>query len=140
MPHETKTGQVLITGARSATSPWRSQIFELENSNEIHLPFSPCEKILLLHVDDVARMLVILLKASRPTHATYNACCEPVAVSELKRELESLRPNRRVSLASEASTGNPQKLDCGRFEKEFNFRTISIFERLRGSGQPAEFL
>src|SRR5207302_5962940 len=121
-------------GGRSVSSAWRSQIFDELRSGApkvISLPFVASERILLVHVDDVARMLVALLEVSKPEHCVYNAPCESVVVADLKREVESLNPNLRITLGTQVAVGNPHRLDSRRFEQEFGFRTVSIFERLR---------
>ncbi|HLZ43023.1 MAG TPA: NAD(P)-dependent oxidoreductase [Candidatus Sulfotelmatobacter sp.] len=128
-----RIGRVVGPGAQSTTSAWRSQIFErlsAESPAQISLPYVASEKILLVHVDDVARML---LQAARPAHAVYNACCESVAVGELKRQFEALNSNLRVKLGEAAVVGNPRMVDCSRFSGEFNFKMPSIFEQLRAA-------
>jgi len=129
-----RIGRVVGPGAASATSAWRSQIFELLGTAqpaEIELPYADTERILVVHVEDVAKMLVTLLATPRPAHSVYNAVCESVAVGELKREVERLNPRLRVSLGGEAVVGNPRRLDSSRFGGEFRFEAVSIFELLR---------
>lgn len=131
-----RIGRVVGAGARSASSAWRSQIFEqlgASSSVEIALPYAASERILVVHVDDVAKMLVALLQTARPTHAIYNALCESIVVADLKREVERLNSNITVSLGGEAVVGNPRLLDCSRFAREFEFQALPIFERLRMS-------
>ena len=87
-----RIGRVVGPGARSVSSAWRSEIFEFlgsTNATEIALPYVGSERILLVHLDDVARMLVALLDAAHPAHSIYNAVCESVVVDELKREVEA---------------------------------------------------
>lgn len=129
-----RIGRVVGAGAQSATSAWRSAIFETLAARapmELCLPFVGTERILLVHVEDVARMLSLLLRAPRLSHTTYNAPCESVVVSELKRVVESLNSNVRVTLGKEEAVGNPRRLDARRFEKEFGFQTVPMFEQLR---------
>jgi len=129
-----RIGRVVGPGAQSATSAWRSQIFELlgaAQATEIALPYLGSERILLVHVDDVARMLVTLLQASAPAHAVYNAPCESIVVADLKREVEALNANLKVKLGEEFAAGNPRLLDSSRFQKEFDFETVPIVEQLR---------
>jgi UDP-glucose 4-epimerase len=133
-----RIGRVVGVGARSATSAWRSEIFERLQTRlqtktpvELLLPFVGTERILLLHVEDVAKMLLELLRAPRPAHMIYNAPCDSVTVSELKREIESLNPKIRVKLGDLEAVGNPRRLDSSRFESEFGFHAIPIFERLK---------
>jgi UDP-glucose 4-epimerase len=131
-----RIGRVVGAGARSTTSAWRSEIFErLQTATpvELSLPFVGTERLLLLHVEDVARMLLELLRAPRPSHTIYNAPCDSVTVSELKREIESLNPKIRVKLGNLKAVGNPRRLDSRRFENEFGFHAIPIFEQLKGA-------
>ncbi len=128
-----RIGRVVGPGAQSASSAWRSQIFELLDANrstEIALPYAGSEKLLMVHVDDVARMLLALLQVSRPAHAVYNAPCESVVVADLKREVESLNSNIRVKLGEGFAVGNPRLLDCSRFQREFGFVIVPIIEQL----------
>lgn len=129
-----RIGRVVGPGARSATSAWRSEIFELLKADypcQILLPYQTSEKILLLHVDDLAAMLMTLLRASHVKHWVYNAPCRSILVGDLKRVIEDLNPKITVTLGDGRPAGNPQMLDYERFQKEFNFETVPIFDRLR---------
>jgi UDP-glucose 4-epimerase len=130
-----RIGRVVGPGARSTTSAWRSQIFELlsAESGNIALPYTSSERVLLVHVEDAARALVTLLDASSPRHAIYNAPCESWVVQDLKNELESLNPKLRVTSGDAYANGNPRLLDASRFQNEFSFATRSIAERLRAA-------
>jgi nucleoside-diphosphate-sugar epimerase len=133
-----RIGRVVGSGARSASSAWRSQIFEClasEHAAQIALPYVGSERILLVHVDDVAKMLVGLLQAERPAHTVYNAGCESVVVADLKREVESLNSNIRVRLGEAYASGNPRLLDWSRFREEFGFQTLPIFEQLQRAAE-----
>jgi len=129
-----RIGRVVGSGARSASSAWRSQIFEYlasTHAREIILPYVGSERILLAHVDDVAKMLAELLRAPKPVHSVYNAACESVVVADLKREVERLNPLVKVGLGEAYASGNPRRLDWSRLQDEFGFQTLPIFERLR---------
>jgi UDP-glucose 4-epimerase len=129
-----RIGRVVGPGAQSRTSAWRSQIFELLGAGalaEIALPYVGSERVLLVHVDDVARMLVELLQASHAKHAVYNAPCESVVVADLKREVEALNANIEIKLSEGFVVGNPRLLDSNRFQQEFDFKTAPIFDQLR---------
>ena len=129
-----RIGRVVGPGAHSASSAWRSQIFELlasRDAAEIALPYVGSEELLLVHVDDVAKMLVSLLQAASPAHSVYNAACESVVVSDLKRELESLNSKLRVTVGKDYALGNPRLLNSSRLRQEFRFQTVPIFEQLR---------
>jgi nucleoside-diphosphate-sugar epimerase len=128
-----RIGRVVGPGARSVTSAWRSEIFEqlsVVSSAEIEIPYADSERILLVHVDDVAAMLLQLLRAPRPAHCVYNAACESVVVGELKKEIERLNPRLRVKLGRLEVVGNPRRVEWLRLAGEFGFGTVPIFEHL----------
>jgi nucleoside-diphosphate-sugar epimerase len=136
-----RSGRVVGPGAHSASSAWRSQIFEFLGAarpEQIDMPYASSERILLVHVEDVARMLVTLLEAKHPKHVVYNAVCESVEVGALKGTVESLNANVQVKLGGEAVVGNPRRLDSSRFAGEFGFGAEPVFERIaraaRGGG------
>jgi nucleoside-diphosphate-sugar epimerase len=129
-----RIGRVVGPGAHSVTSAWRSQIFEFLDSRqpaEIVIPYSSSEKLLLVHVDDVASMLVTLVQAPSQAHPVYNAPCESMVVADLKREVENLNSRITVRLGSELAVGNPRLLDASRFQREFGFEVKPIFDQLR---------
>jgi nucleoside-diphosphate-sugar epimerase len=133
-----RIGRVIGPGAQSTSSPWRSQIFEFlgaRDAAEIALPYVGSERVLLVHVDDVAKMLVTLLDASSPMYSVYNAPSESVVVSDLKCDVEKLNSNVSVKLGGECATGNPRLLDATRFRQEFGFQTVPIFEQLRRAAE-----
>ena len=131
-----RIGRVVGPGARSVSSAWRSEIFELlgtTHATGIALPYVGSERILLVHLDDVARMLVALLQAACPAHAIYKAACESVVVDDLKRELERLNPMLSVRLGETHALGNPRRLDSSRVRQEFGIQTLPIFEQLKAA-------
>jgi nucleoside-diphosphate-sugar epimerase len=128
-----RIGRVVGPGAHSTSSAWRSRIFELlasRDAAEIALPYVGSEKLLLAHVDDVAKMLVSLLQTASPAHSVYNAACESVGVFDLKQELESLNSKLRVTIGKDYALGNPRLLDSSRLRQELHFQTLPIFEQL----------
>jgi nucleoside-diphosphate-sugar epimerase len=128
-----RIGRVVGAGARSTTSAWRSEIFEcLEKASpaEIEIPYADSERILLVHVEDLAKMFLHLLQAPQPSHSVYNAGCESVIVGKLKSEIERLNSRLGVKLGGHAVVGNPGRVDWSRFAGEFGFRSVPIFERL----------
>ena len=131
-----RIGRVVGPGAQSATSAWRSEIFELlaaKSPAEISLPYVASERILLVQVEDVAKMLVTLLRAPELRHSVYNACCESVMVGDLKRHLEGLNPNLQVTLGDATAVGNPRMINCSQFSGEFDFKMPSIFKQLQAA-------
>lgn len=131
-----RIGRVLGPGSASTTSAWRSQVFEWLQTREpadILVPYVGSERLLLVHVDDVARAMLTLLAAPRPRHAIYNAPCESWLVSDLKHELESLNPHLRVAMGDAPAHGNPRLLDSSRFSNEFRFQMLPLRQRLRSA-------
>jgi UDP-glucose 4-epimerase len=129
-----RIGRVVGPGARSTTSAWRSEMFELLSANragEVRIPYVGSERVLLVHVEDAARALITLLQGPRPAHAIYNAPCESWVVNDLRQEIESLHPNVGVELGDEYAKGNPRLLDFSRFRDEFRFEIVPIVQRLR---------
>jgi nucleoside-diphosphate-sugar epimerase len=98
---------------------------------EVPLPYIGNERLLLVHVDDIARAILALLEAPHAAHAIYNAPCESWVVSDLKQELESLNPHLRVALGDAHAQGNPRLLDSSRFCMEFRFKMLPLGEWLR---------
>jgi len=128
-----RIGRVVGPGAQSATSAWRSEIFECiraGGSTDIAIPYAEQERILLVHVEDVARMLAILLGHPRPAYGVYNAPCESVIVGELKRVVERANPGVRVKLSGQAVVGNPRQVDWSRLAGEFGVEVVPVFEQL----------
>ena len=127
-----RIGRVVGPGAASTASAWRSEIFErlAGGSGEISIPYSESERILLVHVEDVARMLLELVQARRVAYGVYNAGCESVVVEELRLEIERLNPHVRISLGGDAVVGNPRQVDSSRFSTEFGLNVASVFGRL----------
>jgi nucleoside-diphosphate-sugar epimerase len=134
-----RIGRAVGAGARSATSAWRSEIFEClgpAGHGEIVIPFAASESILLVHVEDVAKMLVSLVEAPTLAHNVYNAACESVVVGELKGEIERLNPRVRVRLEGQAVVGNPRRADWSRLAGEFGVEVVPILEQLAVSAKP----
>lgn len=129
-----RIGRVVGPGAQSVTSAWRSEISELLKADypaEISLPYRASENLLVLHVDDLAAMLLCLVRASSVTHTVYNAPCKSVIAGDLKRVVEDLNSNITVKLGDGTPAGNPQMLDASRFQNEFHCESVSVFDRLR---------
>ncbi len=127
-----RIGRVVGPGARSTTSAWRSEIFECMGgqSGEISIPYAESERILLVHVEDVARMLLELVRAPRLKHGVYNAACESVIVGELRSEIQKLNPTLRMRRCEDSVVGNPRRVDWSRFAEEFGFEIVPMFEQL----------
>lgn len=125
-----RIARVVGPGIRKTSSPWRSQIFEARpNSQTIGIPFSPNAVLSLVHVEDVARMLILLLDAAHLRHCVYNTPVEVWHAKQLSEVVENIR-GVPVELDSDAGHGGGPICDGSRFAEEFGFRAPAIRERL----------
>lgn len=124
-----RIARVVGPGIKKTSSPWRSQIFEaVPQSESIRIPFSPEAMLSLVHVEDVARMLFTLVKATEVNSFVYNTPAEIWEVKELKGLVEKLR-GIRMELAPEGAWGGPM-CDGSRFAREFGFQLRSLRDYL----------
>src|SRR5439155_10187004 len=80
-----RIARVVGPGIRRTSSPWRSQIFEASpNSEPVRIPFSLDAMLSLVHVEDVARMLLVLFEAANVNQYIYNAPVEIWQAKQLK--------------------------------------------------------
>jgi nucleoside-diphosphate-sugar epimerase len=129
-----RIARVVGPGARQTSSPWRSQIFERsQHLNSIHIPFCPEATLSLVHVEDVARMLITLLDAPAARSSVYNTPVEIWTAQELKEAIEDLW-SIRVELDAGGCHGGPV-CEGSRFALEFGFHLRGIRDRL--SKEPA---
>jgi len=129
---------VVGSGGTSVTSAWRNQIFEYLGSQkprDVFIPYSPDEILPLVHVEDIAGMLVTLGGAKRCSDRIYNSFGECVHPGELKNEIESLNPKVRVTLGNAAVTGCARAIDSSRFAHEFGILPDGFWQRLRKEAQ-----
>jgi nucleoside-diphosphate-sugar epimerase len=129
---------VVGAGGTSATSPWRNQIFEClrsAESKEVFVPYPPDETLPLVHVDEIADMLATLTSAQRCSHRIYNSFGDCVKPGELKKQIESLNPNVRVTLGDSSVTGCARAIDSSRFAREFGGAPVGFWESLRADAR-----
>jgi nucleoside-diphosphate-sugar epimerase len=123
--------RVVGSGIKKTSSPWRSQIFEgLPRSESIRIPFSPRAMLSLVHVEDVARMLFTLTKATEVNSFVYNTPAEIWEVKQLSELVEKLR-GVHVELGPEGAHGGPM-CDGTRFAREFRFQLRELRDHLLG--------
>ena len=125
-----RIARVVGPGIRKTSSPWRSQIFEASPKSEpIRIPFSPDAMLSLVYVEDVARMLLMLLEAAHVNHCIYNTPVEIWQAKQLKEVVENAR-GVPVQLDDDAGHLGGPICDGSRFAQEFEFRTPALRERL----------
>jgi nucleoside-diphosphate-sugar epimerase len=125
-----RIARVVGPGIKKSSSPWRAQICErVSDHSPIHIPFSPDAMLSLVHVLDVARMLLTLVEAPRVSASVYNTPAEIWEARRLKEFIEQRR-NVRIQLGPELAHGGPMS-DGSRFAKEFAFQFRGLREYLR---------
>ncbi len=121
---------VIGPGARNTSSPWRSQIFEKLGSNEkISLPYEPHDPLTVVHVDDVASMMVTLARAKSLQHTIYNTPAELLSAAQLKQAVESAAPETHIELSGRTRALAPLA-DGSRFMQEFGFQITPLQQSL----------
>jgi len=124
-----RIARVIGPGIKKTSSPWRSQIFEERSEQDpIQIPFEPGTELSLVHVEDVARMLVTLAEASRLQSGVYNTPAETWEVKSLKEAVEEAK-GVRIELGMDSLHGGPG-CDGSRFAKEFGFQLQGLREAL----------
>jgi nucleoside-diphosphate-sugar epimerase len=127
---------------KSSSSQWRSRIFEAppevassQQFTSIHIPYSPEAMLSLVHVEDVARMLVTLVDAPATKNAFYNTPAEVWTAEQLKEAVEELK-DISIKLDESGTHGGPV-CDGSRFAQEFGFHLRGLREHLSKGPQAA---
>lgn len=124
-----RIARVIGLGIRKTASPWRSQIFErFPQAASILIPFPPEARLSLVHVEDVARMLVLLAETAHTRSWVYNTPAETWEASQLKALVEEIR-GIQVDLGQEGDFAGPT-CDGQCFAEEFRFQVRGLSERL----------
>ena len=124
-----RIARVVGPGIRKTSSPWRSQIFDaLSTHNPVHIPFGPGELLSVVHVHEVARMLVTLAHAARVTKTVYNSPVEVWETKKLKQLLEQTK-GISVELRRDGAGAGPV-CDGRKFAQEFAFQLRGLRDYL----------
>jgi nucleoside-diphosphate-sugar epimerase len=124
-----RIARVIGLGIKKTASPWRSQIFEPSaQDGSVVIPYSPRAKLSLVHVEDAARMLVILAETAEIAGSVYNTPTETWEVGQLKALVEDLR-GIQVELGPDESLAGPT-CDGTSFAEEFGFQVRGLRQRL----------
>jgi nucleoside-diphosphate-sugar epimerase len=124
-----RIARVVGPGIRKTSSPWRAQIFESPSKqNPIRIPFGPNASLSLVHVEDVARMFVILVTVGRLRSAIYNT---PAEIWRVRKLQDAIQKNLSVSveLIDNGAEGGPL-CDGKRFAQEFSFQLQGLASRI----------
>ncbi len=125
---------VIGAGSGSQTSAWRSEIFEKLNTGSpqtISLPFRPESVLSLVHVDDLADMLVLLARAPTLPSVIYNTPAENWPIEQVKARLETLDQNVQVEIPSTGGKPAPPLSDGALFCRDFGYALPPLDLRLR---------
>jgi nucleoside-diphosphate-sugar epimerase len=126
-----RIARVVGPGIKKSSSPWRSQIFEWSRPlTPIRIPHSPEATLSLVHVEDVARMLITMADAAVTNGIHYNTPAETWTAAQLKRVIEEVR-GIPVELEPGGSHGGPL-CDGSRFAREFGFRLRGLEDHFFG--------
>jgi nucleoside-diphosphate-sugar epimerase len=124
-----RIARVVGLGVKKTSSPWRSRIFEPSSGDDsISIPFAPQAVLPLVHVEDVARMLVTLAETPQVRSSIYNTPVELWEARRLKEVIEEVRRNR-IELGQDGAMGGPI-CDGSRFTREFGVQLRGLRERL----------
>lgn len=124
---------VVGAGAKSRTSPWRSEIFEklgVGTTQKIVMPFERDSVLSLVHVEDVAEMLVLLAQREHLQSRIYNSPAENWAITELKARLEALDSKVSVEIQEDGGRPAPALSDGTRFCADFLYSMPALDDRL----------
>ena len=119
-----RIARVVGGGLRSASSPWRGEIFD--SAGPVSIPFAPDAELTIVHAEDVARMLVTLAILPAPRHRIYNTPAERWRMDQLRGTVEELRG---IKVTAGGGAGGPLS-DGRRFAEEFDFRITGVRDRL----------
>jgi nucleoside-diphosphate-sugar epimerase len=123
-----RIARVLGPGAKNTGSPWRSQIFERPSpsSDRLTISFAPEAKLSVIHVEDLARALRMLIEVPNLPRPIYNAPAELVRADEIKRLAERVN-GWQMSLGN--LHGGPE-IDSTGFIKDFQFVALPVKQYL----------
>lgn len=125
---------VVGPGARNTASPWRSDIFDRLSSGArqpIVIPYPEDAVLSLVHVEDVARMLISLALRENMPSQIYNTPAENCRALDLKCMVEALDGSLRVELDNANQRRTPPIADGAKFAVAFAYEAPSLAERLR---------
>ena len=135
-----RIASVVGPGSDSATSPWRSDIFErlaASTRAAIRFPSASDQALPLVHVEDVAQMIGRLVESTTMRHSVYNAPSQTYTFGELANHVTSINPQIQIAFGESQVVGHPHRVDASQFCSEFNLCPPSLESRLRASASDA---
>ena len=131
-----RIARVIGPGVKKTSSPWRAQIFESLPGGSIRMPYAPEAELSLVHVEDVARMLLTLADSTKIGSLVYNTPVEIWEARQLKEVIEKVT-GAQIELGENGVHGGPT-CDGSRFAREFRFELRGLRERLSDHRRAAE--
>lgn len=123
-----RIARVVGPGAKNTSSPWRSQMFERSTPGAISIPFHSSALLSLVHVHDLARMMVTLAGAAELKRCLYNTPAELWETKQLQQTIQETT-GIRVELSRQVRDAGPTS-DGSRFASDFGVHIRSVREYL----------
>jgi nucleoside-diphosphate-sugar epimerase len=131
---------VIGPGSASASSPWRSDIFEKlrQPHGEIEVPFAEDQALPLVHIDDAVGAAVRLVEAKEMAFSVYNSPSQTWTFGEMAAQVASLNPQIGFVFGQSKIVGHPYKTDASRLNREFGFCPLPLEDRIRSVVEKTE--
>lgn len=126
---------IMGPGQGSVNTPWRETCFtQVGKGGELAITYLENSYIPACHIDDVVNaMCEILINNKDKKQKVYNLPAERIKVGELKRILEELDPNLKVSTGEVDPAGMCSFIDWSKFKQDFPIEIKTIKERLEAA-------
>jgi UDP-glucuronate 4-epimerase len=128
-----RIARVVGPGAKNTSSHWRSRMFEPSTTSVISVPFDSGAQLSLVHVQDVARMLLTLTEAAELRQRVYNSPAELWEVKQLQKAIQETT-GIRVELTGEGRDAGPA-CDGSRFARDFGMQIRGLREYLTAAAE-----
>jgi nucleoside-diphosphate-sugar epimerase len=133
-----RIARVIGPDIKKTNSPWRAQLLDPDlQLKSICIPYAPDAELCLVHVEDAARMLIVLAQAQSIRSCLYNSPSEEWEARRIKDIIEQTRAVE-VALGPDGTYAGAT-CDGNKFAQEFGFRLHGLRERLVNisTGHPA---
>lgn len=122
---------VVGPGEPSSTSAWRTDMFNLLNSGgRVRIDFAEDEVIPLIHYQDLADAMAMLILAEKPQYSIYNLPSDSWRVGDLAAELEEIGNGLIVECGDRRLDGIPPFVSWDRLRSELQVEPVPLRRRL----------
>lgn len=131
---------VIGPGSASASSPWRSDIFEklAQPQAMIEVPFGEDQALPLVHIDDAVDVVVRLVEAKEIAFSVYNSPSQTWTFGEMAFHVAAVNPRVKFVFGNSKVAGHPLKTDASRFIREFGVHPMLLEDRIRVVKRPGD--